>query len=486
MAVGSNTALLVSGDIALQPAGEHDLAADFEMPTGARLYLAVQVLRPEAIDEARARLRDRESVDSHLRETLEWWRNWSSKLQVPSGPHGLAGEHGASLRRSAITLKALTFAPTGAIIAAPTTSLPEDPGGVRNWDYRYSWVRDSVFTVRALGALGCAAEADGFRRFIQRSAAGNAKELRVMIAVDGKRRLPELPLGHLEGWRGSRPVRIGNAAGTQYQADIWGLLLELAWRASERGVAPGPDEWAFLAEAAGCAARQWQEPDQGIWEIRDAPRHFVHSKVMCWAALDRALRLAERHALPAPLPRWRGAREAIGAAVLAEGVARGGGHGRGGHRSHRNHEGPPHFVASFGSRDIDAALLLLPESGFVGWRDPLMLATTDAIVRELDSGGLIQRYRTPDGIVGDEGAFVACTFWLAEGLARQGRLELARHYHANACRCANDLGLFAEQFDPARRELLGNFPQGLSHLAHLSAALALGSLDAVAELAAAS
>jgi GH15 family glucan-1,4-alpha-glucosidase len=451
VAVGSNTALLVSGDIALAPDGKHDLGVEFELRAGQRAHLAMQFLPPERLDEAPPRAHDRAAIDAHLQETLAWWRAWAGKLTGPGG------RPGASALRSAITLKALTFAPTGAIVAAPTTSLPEHAGGERNWDYRYSWIRDSVFTVRALASLGCIEEADGFRRFVQRSAAGNAADLQVVYAVDGKRRLTEVRLDHLEGWRGSRPVRIGNAAHRQFQGDLYGLLLELAWRWSERGNVPSAVDWDFLAAIVECALERWNAPDHGIWEIRTAPRHFVHSKAMCWAALNRGLMLAQAHGLPAPLERWHRAREAIRATVLAEGVDRARGV----------------FVGSFGGRELDAALLLLPEVGFVAYDDPLMRRTAAAVAQELDRDGLILRYRRDDGLAGEEGVFLPCSFWLVECLARQGEVAEARRRFERACACANDLGLFAEEFAPARGEMLGNFPQGLTHLAHISAALAL-------------
>lgn len=449
-AVGSNAGLMLYGDLELQRAGEHDLQLDFVVHEGERVRLAMQFVAPDELHETPARVPAPEQLSEHLDETLAWWHEWSSKTA------GAAGGVEPGVVRSAITLKALTYAPTGAIIAAPTTSLPETVGGERNWDYRFSWVRDSVFTVRALASLNCEAEADGFRRFIQRSAAGSAGGLQVMYAVDGKRRLTEVVLDHLDGWRGSRPVRIGNAAYRQFQGDMYGLLLELAGRWSERGNAPDEQYWRFLCGLVDAAVACWPEPDRGIWEVRGAPRHFVHSKVMCWAAVQRGLELAERHGLPAPTARWRAARDAIRAAVETHGMdpARGS------------------FVASFGTRDLDAALLLLPDVGFVAYEDERARRTAEAIRRELDRGGLIRRYTMDDGLAGDEGTFLACTFWLAENLARQGRHADARALFDRACGCANDVGLFSEQAGSGG-ELLGNFPQGLTHLAHISAALAL-------------
>jgi GH15 family glucan-1,4-alpha-glucosidase len=463
-AVGSNAGLLLFGDIALQLAGEHALRGEIELREGERAHLAMQFVSPEDLHAAPVKAHAREALESHLAETLAWWRDWASRI-------GFAGRPGVGVVRSAIVLKALTYAPTGAIIAAPTTSLPELVGGERNWDYRYSWVRDSVFTAHALADLGCVAEADGFRRFIQRSSAGSGEQLQVLVGVDGKRRLTEITLDHLEGWRGSRPVRIGNAADKQFQSDLFGLLLEIAGRWSERGNRPDDDYWNFLIETVDCAIVNWQRPDRGLWEVRGEPRHFVHSKVMCWAATHRGIELARKHGLPAPLKRWRAAREQIRQAVLTQGIdpERG------------------HFVAAFGATDLDAALLLLPDVGFVGYDDERMLRTTEAIHRELDDGGLLQRYTAADGLRGPQGAFLPCSFWLAECLARQGRLAQARERFDRACACANDLGLFAEQYDSAAGELRGNFPQGLTHLAHISAALALNreqALPAAADAAA--
>jgi GH15 family glucan-1,4-alpha-glucosidase len=451
-AVGSNAGLMLYGDVELQRAGEHDLGGDFVVHAGRRLRLGMQFVSPEELHETPDRLHAPEQLTEHLDETLAWWRDWSSKITLRD-PDGAPG---AGIVRSAITLKALTFAPTGAIVAAPTASLPESVGGARNWDYRFSWVRDSVFTVRALADLGCEAEADGFRRFIQRSAAGSAQGLQVLYGIDGKRRLTEITLDHLEGWRGSRPVRIGNDAYLQFQADMYGLLLELAGRWSERGHAPDEHYWRFLGDMVEAAIARWQQPDRGIWEVRGAPRHFVHSKVMCWAAVRRGLQLAERHGLSAPAARWQVARDEIADSVMAQGLD-----------AERGH-----FVASFGARDVDAALLLLPEVGFVAYDDPRMCRTTEAIGRELGRDGLILRYAMDDGLPDDEGTFLPCSFWMVECLARQGQREAAQQLFQRACRCANDLGLFAEEASRSG-ELLGNFPQGLTHLAHIAAARAL-------------
>jgi GH15 family glucan-1,4-alpha-glucosidase len=450
-AVGSNAGLLLFGDMPFTPAGEHDLCAEFDVAAGDRVFEGMHFVTPEELHGGHVEAPPKAALQGQLGQTCDWWRSWAKRIT----PRRRAQP---ALVRSAIVLKALTYAPTGAIVAAPTTSLPEQVGGPRNWDYRYSWIRDSVFTVHALAKLGCVGEADGFRRFIQRSAAGNGAQLKALVAVDGKRRLTEVALDHLAGWRDSRPVRIGNGAERQYQADKYGLLLELAGRASERGYSVDPHYWDFLTEAVDEAAGNWERPDCGIWEVRGMPRHFVHSKAMCWAALQRGLELAQRHGLPAPRERWQSVRDAIRAAIDKHGIDPR--HG--------------HFVAAFGTTDLDAATLLLPDFGFVAADDPRMLRTADAVQRQLgDSTGLIRRYLVDDGLPGPEGAFLPCTFWLAELRAHQGQRERARALFERASACANELGLFPEEYDGRAGQMLGNFPQGLTHLAHIAAALAL-------------
>jgi len=448
-ACGSNTGLLIYGDMPLSIDQDHDLRGELHVRAGQRRYLALQYYRPERDSTVRVRHDAVKRLRSQFEETHKWWRQWAKKIPHRDGP-------GAHVKRSAIVLKALTYAPTGAIIAAPTCSLPEYIGGERNWDYRYCWIRDSIFTVHALSNLGLESEAVGVRRFIQRSAAGNASELQVLYGVDGKRRLPELTLNTLAGWRGSRPVRIGNAAERQFQADMYGLIVELSWRWSERGHCPESHYWDFLVSIIETTILKWREPDRGMWEVRSKPQHFVHSKVMCWAAIDSGLALAEKHSLPAPIVRWQKARDELRRHIETYGVDRRRGI----------------FVRSFGTRELDASLLLLPGVDFIAFDDPLMVRTTDAIRHDLTrDDGLIMRYSSDDGLRGVEGAFLACTFWLAEVLANQGRIAVARKIFQRACRCSNDLGLFAEEY--SRQGMLGNFPQGLTHLAHVSAAVAL-------------
>jgi GH15 family glucan-1,4-alpha-glucosidase len=449
-ALGGDDGLVIEGDVPLALSGLHDLVAEVRVRAGQRLRLSLRHVRPEVLDGAGTRPTAPEELDRRLAQTVAWWRGWSARA-------GRLGPDRAAVVRSAMVLKALTQATTGAIAAAATTSLPEAPGGSRNWDYRASWVRDSVFALRSLAELGYAAEADGFRRFVQRSAAGSAEELQIMYGLRGERRLAELALDDLEGYGGARPVRIGNAAARQHQHDVYGELLDLAWSWHRQGHSPDADDWRFLVELVNEAAERWRTPDRGIWELRGRPRHLVHSKVMCWVALDRGLRLAADLGFPAPVARWTATREAIRAAVKRRGYDPGRGV----------------FTQAFGRAELDAALLLLPSVGFVAWDDPRMLRTVDALRRELEVDGLLLRYRTADGLEGTEGAFVACTFWLAECLARQGRTAEARAAFARASATANDLGLFAEEYDPATGTLLGNYPQALTHLSHIAAAVAL-------------
>jgi len=449
-ALGGDDGLVIEGDVPLALSGLHDLVAEVRVAAGQRLRLSLRHVRPEILDGSGSRPPGSAELDRRLEQTVAWWRGWSAH----GGP---LGQDQPALLRSAMVLKALTHATTGAIAAAATTSLPEAPAGPRNWDYRASWVRDSVFALRSLAELGFTAEADGFRRFVARSAAGSAEELQIMYGLAGERRLPEQLLSDLEGYGGARPVRIGNAAAHQHQHDVYGELLDLAWDWHREGHSPDADDWRFLVELVNAAAQRWTFPDRGIWELRGRPRHLVHSKVLCWVALDRGLRLADEVGFPAPVERWTATRAAIRAAVEVHGYDPGRGV----------------FTQAFDRPELDAALLLLPTVGFVAWDDPRMLRTVEEVRRELEVDGLLLRYRGPDGLQGTEGTFVACTFWLAECLARQGRIAQGRAAFVTASATANDLGLFAEEFDPATGALLGNYPQALTHLSHIAAAVAL-------------
>jgi GH15 family glucan-1,4-alpha-glucosidase len=446
-AIGGDDGLLVWSDGELSV--ERDaLLARGRIRAGERLRASIRFVRPHLLESEPTAVQA-EEIDERLKETIDWWRAWRERMSR-DGP-----DHGAVVR-SALTLKALTYAPTGAIVAAPTTSLPETLGGERNWDYRYSWVRDSTLTAHALAELGCEREAERFRHFIVRSSAGHAEDLQILFGIGGERRIGEEQL-ELEGYRGSRPVRVGNDAASQVQLDAFGEILNLAWRWHRRGHSPDDDEWRFFSELVDSAVERWAEPDRGIWEWRGDPRHFVHSKACCWAAVDRGLRLAEECARKAPTRRWEKARKTIREAIETHGYDRDRGV----------------FVQCFDEPALDSALLLLPVVGFVPFDDERMLRTTDAVREELDAGGLLYRYRQDDELPGQEGAFLACSFWLAECYARQGRSAQAREAFDRALGVASPLGLFSEQVDPESRELLGNFPQTLTHLSHIAAAVAL-------------
>ncbi|MDQ3856737.1 MAG: glycoside hydrolase family 15 protein, partial [Chloroflexota bacterium] len=449
-AIGGNDGLLISSDADLDLAGDHDLEAPIEVHAGERVRLSMQFVHPERLDYDPPQVPDVEELDRRLQETIEWWRGWSSSIK-------LGGPYRPGVLRSAIAIKGLMNNLTGAVAAAATTSLPESWEGDLNWDYRYSWVRDSFFSVRSLAEIGFEEEADRFRQFIERSAAGSAEKLQIMYGVGGERRLTEEVLGYLEGYRGAKPVRIGNAASLQLQLDAYGELLELSWRWHRRGNSPDDDYWRFILRLVERAAEHWHEPDHGLWEIRGEPRHYVHSKVMCWTALDRGLRLAEEGMRKAPERRWEKTRDEIREAIESEGYD----------------EERGVFVQAFGSKELDAALLLLPKVEFVDFKDERMVRTTDAIREELDDDGLIKRFRREGQ---EEGAFLACSFWLAECLAHQGRIDEARKVFDRTVSCGNDLGLFSEEYDTEGTELLGNFPQGLTHLSHITAAIALAKL----------
>jgi GH15 family glucan-1,4-alpha-glucosidase len=452
-AIGGSNGLLISSDAPLAVRNLHDLVATVTVHSGQRLRLSLEFSRPELLDGGRAQPATSAEIDSRLDETLAWWTNWAAQTQ-------LAGPDAAHQLRSAVVLKGLTYAPTGAIAAAPTTSLPELNGGERNWDYRYCWIRDSVMAVTSLGDIGFHHEAEGVRRFMQRSAAGSASDLQVLYGLGGERHMPEVELKRLPGYRGARPVRIGNAAAKQSQLDAYGSLAELAWRWQRRGHSPDDDYWRFLVDLVNTAADRWSEPDHGFWEVRGPARHFVHSKVMCWVALDRGVRLAKECLRQAPVKRWVKVAEQIRESVEAEGY---------------NAELGT-FVQAFGSKELDASLLLIPDTGFVEYTDPRMVRTVDAIRKDLDYQGLLLRYRPDselDAMPSKEGAFLACSFWLTECLVHQGRLHEAREVFDRAAATSNDLGLFAEEFDVEANEMLGNFPQAFTHMAHISAAAAL-------------
>ncbi len=455
IAIGGSDGLLICGDIPLQMEHRHMLTGSFGVEKGQRLHLSIVHRWPEELDENIAPVPNIRELESRFQETLDWWRFWTAKEKVQ-------GPYAPFIRRSSIVLKGLTNAPTGAIAAAPTTSLPESFGGSRNWDYRYTWIRDSSLTVRSLAEIGYVSEADGFRRFLERTAAGSAEEVQILFGVGGERRLHEFEIEELEGYRKARPVRVGNAAAKQIQLDMYGELLDLAWRWHTRGYSPDDDYWEFLIELVNAAARRWSEPDRGIWEMRGDPRHFVFSKAMCWAALDRGVKLAEDLGRKAPLSLWKRTRDEVYRTIEERGydAKRG------------------VFIQAFNKPEMDASLLLLPTVGFVEYGEERMIRTTDAVRADLEEDGLLRRYATGnDGMEGKEGVFLACSFWLVECLARQGRLDEAHEVFHRVLATGNDVGLFSEEYDTKAREMLGNFPQGLTHLSLIAAAVALSEME---------
>jgi len=371
------------------------------------------------------------------------------------------GDHGEHVRLSSRVLKGLTFRPTGAIVAAPTTSLPETVGGERNWDYRYSWIRDASLTLEALYIGACSDEAEEFISFMTSAAGGRAGEgsLQIMYGIGGEHDLSERTLGHLRGWRDSAPVRVGNGAWDQVQLDVYGELLGALHLYRERLGDLHPEIQAFVADLADTAARRWTETDSGMWEMRGAPRHHLSSKVLCWTALDRAVKLAPQLGMHAKVAEWERARDEIRAAILERGWS----------------EARQAYAQSFDSDELDAAQLLMPILGFLPADDPRMRSTIEAIARDLTEDGLVLRYRNEeglneDGLTGEEGTFVICSFWLVSCLAKAGELDRAEALFDQLAGYANDLGLLAEEIDTANGEQLGNFPQAFSHIGLITAA----------------
>jgi GH15 family glucan-1,4-alpha-glucosidase len=386
--------------------------------------------------------------------TDDWWRDWSGRSTYK-------GEWKDEVERSLITLKALTYAPTGGIVAAVTTSLPERLGGVRNWDYRFCWLRDAALALGALMAAGYVEEATKWRDWVIRAVAGDPDDLQIMYGVGGERRLDEYELGWLRGYEGSAPVRVGNAASGQRQLDVYGEVANTIYLARQLGMTPAPEALDPARGVVRWLEDHWREPDAGIWEVRGPPRQFVHSKVMAWVAADRFAKMAEKLGLTAPLEGLRRMRDDIHEEVC-----------RKGYDAERNT-----FTQYYGAKQLDAALLLIPQVGFLPATDPRVIGTVDAIQRELVRDGFVMRYipddDTVDGLPPGEGAFLACSFWLVIDLAMLGRLEEARALFHRLLSLRNDLGLCSEEYDKAHRRLVGNFPQAFTHLALIASAVAL-------------
>ncbi len=385
-----------------------------------------------------------------VRATEKVWRDWSRRCAY-EGPWREA------VVRSLITLKALIYHPTGGIVAAPTTSLPEQWGGVRNWDYRYCWIRDATFTLNAMLLAGYHEEATAWREWLLRAVAGRPENLQILYSITGRRRLDEVELPWLSGYANSRPVRVGNAASTQFQLDVYGEVMDTLHLARAAGLEPERASWEIQVVVLQFLERHWQDPDEGIWEVRGPRRHFTHSKVMAWVAFDRAVKDAERFGLDGPIDRWRQTRDAIHAQICERGFD-----------SKRNT-----FVQSYGSPLLDASLLLMPLVGFLPGDDPRLRGTVEAIEKELMVDGLVLRYSTDtdvDALPPGEGVFLPCSFWLADCLALIGRRDEALALFERLLKLANDVGLLAEEYDTQKKHLLGNFPQALTHMALVNTA----------------
>jgi GH15 family glucan-1,4-alpha-glucosidase len=449
------------------------LPADAELADGrarARLHLRAGdvvhlALQRTTLGDRPAHVWAQRDLGDLMDGTLAAWESWSELHQSYEGAWRELVHH------SGRVLHGLSYQPSGAIVAAGTTSLPEGVGGERNWDYRYAWVRDASFTMLALWVAACPDEAADFFAFMTTAGAGAVgpeQPLQIMFGVGGEHDLTERTMPHLRGWRDSRPVRVGNGAWSQRQLDVYGELLASAARLADELRAMDDETRTFLVACADAAAARWREPDQGIWEVRGPPRHFLYSKVMCWVALDRAIGLAPELHADDRVAFWTTAREEIAATVLAEGWS----------------DRAGAFTQSFGSSALDAANLVLPIVGFLPADDPRVIATVEAIADRLtDDRGLVYRYRTDDGVdavdglAGKEGTFLLCTFWLAQALALAGQVERAREVFARAAAFVTDIGLLAEEVDPDTGELMGNFPQAFSHIGLVNAAWAIDQAE---------
>ena len=421
--------------------------ARFEVREGERIpfvlaHGASHLALPKRID-----------AEAALADTEKSWQAWCRRCNV-------GGEWQGIVRRSLITLKALTYGPTGGVVAAPTTSLPEQPDGVRNWDYRFCWLRDATLTLQALMGGGYYDEAGAWRDWLVRAVAGSPSQMQIMYGIAGERRTPEWTIDWLPGYEGAAPVRVGNLAASQFQLDVYGEVMDALHQARKQMIAHEDAAWdlqrALLEHLETC----WQEPDQGLWEVRGPRRHFTHSKMMCWVAFDRAVKAVEQHGLPGPLEHWRELR-----AQIHEEVCR---------RAWR--PALNSFAQSYDSDELDASLLLMPCTGFLPATDPRVRGTVDAIRRQLSVDGLVLRYRTQrklDGLPPGEGAFLACSFWLADALCLLGRGDEARALFEQLTALCNDVGLLAEEYHPALGRQFGNFPQAFSHVALVNTAMNL-------------
>jgi GH15 family glucan-1,4-alpha-glucosidase len=440
------------------------ISSRFEVRAGESIGFALRWAPPESMIPTPTAPDD---VTARIEDTAAGWRSWEEEHDIYEGPHR------DLVRFSARVLKGLTYRPTGAIVAAATTSLPEDVGGERNWDYRYAWIRDASLTMEALYIGACSDEAGEFASFMTSAAGGGhglERSLQIMYGVGGEHDLSERELAHLRGWRDSRPVRVGNGAWDQVQLDVYGELLQVLYLYRERLGELHPEVQHFVAKLADAAATRWREKDSGMWEMRGEPRHHLSSKVLCWTALDRAVKLAPQLGEFAREVEWAQARDEIRDAVLTDGWS----------------EKRQAYAQSFGSDELDAAQLLMPLVGFLPADDPRMKATIDAIADDLTDDGLVLRYRNSsqgvneDGLIGEEGTFVICSFWLVSCLAKAGEIERAERLFAQLTAYANDVGLLAEEIDAKAGELLGNVPQAFSHIGLITAARAIDEAKGMA------
>ena len=434
------------------------LEVQVTLQEGERLLFALGVGRTE---RAARRLAETElhlrNFDWELAHTLHWWRTWLAGCSFK-------GAYESWVKRSALVLKMMTYAPTGAIVAAPTTSLPEELGGVRNWDYRYTWLRDATFTLYALNVLGFTEEAHAFTHWLRRLSYSNGEDLQIMYGIRGERELVERELLHLSGYANSRPVRIGNGAASQRQLDVFGEVLDCIHLFRRQGGFERYGEklegplWSMLCLLIEHVCAHWQEPDSGIWEVRGGLRHFVYSKVMCWVALDRGIRAAEQLNLDANIERWRIVRDQLRIDILTHG--------------YNPQIGA--FTQSYDSTALDASNLLLPLVGFIAPDDPRMRSTVDCIIDQLtDANGFVYRYHAGDGLPGGEGTFTICTFWLVDNLAMQGRVDEARSLFERLLSYSGQLGLFSEEVGTNGMKALGNYPQAFTHIALINSAFNL-------------
>jgi len=452
LAVGGPDGLLLRTRIDLQP-DDKTHVAEFTVRAGERVPFVLTWFPshedlPKPVDAEQA-----------LDDTESFWREWLSDCQYE-------GDYRDAVHTSLIVLKALTYQPTGGIVAAPTTSLPERIGGARNWDYRYCWLRDATFTLYALMNAGFVDEAGAWRDWLLRAVGGDPSNAQIMYGIGGQRRIPEYEVDWLPGYAGSKPVRVGNAAAEQFQLDVYGEVMDALHQARLHEIGPKRHAWSLQQMLLEFLEGAWDQPDEGIWEVRGGRRHFTHSKVLAWVAFDRGVQTVERLGLDGPVDRWRKLREEIHEEVCREAF---------------NIE-LNSFTQSYGSSDLDASTLLIPLLGFLPPDDPRVIGTIDAVQRELTRDGFVQRYKTQeqnavDGLVGREGAFLPCSFWLVDALLMLERDDEARELFEKLVGISNDLGLLAEEYDPSAKRQLGNFPQAFTHVGLVNSAYNLSHHD---------